>query len=295
MTEAEGVYTATVSDWAGKYFAIAPTKALNATLDGIEKWSRIVRPVTQGSDWEIDFANYDGETENNENGKVWMIGASNAADVTISYAPQYGTFAITNSIECAMNEYGYATYSNAKKYMVEGATANFVKVPETSAVLVPQAEGAILPAMIGAGKGCGIIISAEAGDTYYIKSVNQGDDAVDSSENLLAGSGDGSYDITGNFGNDPYTAYIFAAPNGKVGFYILNGDDSTLPAHKAFLAAPVSAGVRDFIGFEDVTTGVESVHSSQFIVHSYYNLNGQRVAQPTKGLYIVDGKKVVIK
>ena len=27
----------------------------------------------------------------------------------------------------------------------------------------------------------------------------------------------------------------------------------------------------------------------------YYNLAGQRVAQPTKGLYIVNGKKVVIK
>ena len=26
-----------------------------------------------------------------------------------------------------------------------------------------------------------------------------------------------------------------------------------------------------------------------------YNLNGQRVNQPTKGLYIVNGRKVVIK
>ena len=27
----------------------------------------------------------------------------------------------------------------------------------------------------------------------------------------------------------------------------------------------------------------------------FYNLNGQRVNQPTKGLYIVNGKMVVIK
>ena len=26
-----------------------------------------------------------------------------------------------------------------------------------------------------------------------------------------------------------------------------------------------------------------------------YNLSGQRVSQPTKGLYIVNGKKVVLK
>jgi hypothetical protein len=29
--------------------------------------------------------------------------------------------------------------------------------------------------------------------------------------------------------------------------------------------------------------------------NNYYNLNGQRVSQPKKGLYIVNGKKVVIK
>lgn len=29
--------------------------------------------------------------------------------------------------------------------------------------------------------------------------------------------------------------------------------------------------------------------------YQYYNLNGQRVAQPTKGVYIVNGKKIIIK
>ena len=29
--------------------------------------------------------------------------------------------------------------------------------------------------------------------------------------------------------------------------------------------------------------------------NTYYNMAGQRVANPTKGLYIVNGKKVIIK
>jgi len=29
--------------------------------------------------------------------------------------------------------------------------------------------------------------------------------------------------------------------------------------------------------------------------HKYYNLQGQRVANPTKGVYVVDGKKVMVK
>ena len=48
--------------------------------------------------------------------------------------------------------------------------------------------------------------------------------------------------------------------------------------------------------FDDETTGINTAKGSQFTVNGeYYNLRGQRVAQPTKGLYIVNGKKVVIK
>ena len=40
---------------------------------------------------------------------------------------------------------------------------------------------------------------------------------------------------------------------------------------------------------EDVRGKMEDVRGE------YYNLAGQRVAQPTKGLYIINGRKVVIK
>ena len=47
---------------------------------------------------------------------------------------------------------------------------------------------------------------------------------------------------------------------------------------------------------DDITTGVEGLKNSNTEeLKSYYNLNGQRMAQPTKGLYIVNGRKVVIK
>lgn len=42
------------------------------------------------------------------------------------------------------------------------------------------------------------------------------------------------------------------------------------------------------------TAGIEIVSNAK-AAQTYYNLAGQRVAAPTKGLYIVDGKKVVMK
>ena len=48
---------------------------------------------------------------------------------------------------------------------------------------------------------------------------------------------------------------------------------------------------------DDITTGISAIeHSTLNIEQSeVYNLNGQRVSQPTKGLYIENGKKVIVK
>ena len=42
-------------------------------------------------------------------------------------------------------------------------------------------------------------------------------------------------------------------------------------------------------------TGIDAISQQPAADTRYYNLAGQRVAQPTKGLYIVNGKKVILK
>ena len=52
------------------------------------------------------------------------------------------------------------------------------------------------------------------------------------------------------------------------------------------------------IAFDDETTGVQELKNSKIDglqTGVCYNLKGQRVSQPTKGLYIVNGKKVIMK
>ena len=57
------------------------------------------------------------------------------------------------------------------------------------------------------------------------------------------------------------------------------------------------ASARVTMSFGDETTDVKELKSSRVEeLKSYYNLKGQRVEAPVKkGLYIRDGKKVVIK
>ena len=41
--------------------------------------------------------------------------------------------------------------------------------------------------------------------------------------------------------------------------------------------------------------GINAVNSEEIKDNNYYDLSGRRVMQPTKGLFIVNGKKVVIE
>lgn len=80
-------------------------------------------------------------------------------------------------------------------------------------------------------------------------------------------------------------------PNGE----IMKGSDSaTLKAMRGYLTASAEAHLSIFI--EDTTTGITTVLSSKdFETENVYNLNGQKVNKAQKGLYIVNGRKVVKK
>jgi len=68
-----------------------------------------------------------------------------------------------------------------------------------------------------------------------------------------------------------------------------------VPAGKAYLALTSAPGART-LSLDDETTGVQELKNSRIEkLKSYYDLQGRKVAQPTKGLYIVNGKKVIIK
>ena len=113
-----------------------------------------------------------------------------------------------------------------------------------------------------------------------------------------------------NLGDDtPY--YSLGRLNGAIGFYKYKSNGSstiTLGANKAYLdtTVPVNSSkgfrlvfndnddpndpvVSDDGGFVD---GINEVHATGEDV--FYNLNGSRVNTPRKGIYIVNGKKVVV-
>ena len=167
---------------------------------------------------------------------------------------------------------GFATFNADKAINVDGIlTAYAAKYDGAKLVLTPVT-------MIPAKEG--VIIEATSG-TYTIPAVNT---AEPLDNDLLVSDGT----VTGDG-----TIYVLAKKDKGVGFYKLASGDK-VPAGKAYLTIPASAP--DFLGFDGGTTSI----SEKTVVKNnadgeFYNLAGQRVAQPTKGLYIVNGKKYIVK
>ena len=94
----------------------------------------------------------------------------------------------------------------------------------------------------------------------------------------------------------PTGSYILTLKDGVTAFRKADGSTNTVAANHAYLTADgAGASILD-IDFGN-TTGISTtlVNSEKRIVNSVYDLQGRKVAQPTKGLYIVNGKKVIIK
>ena len=90
------------------------------------------------------------------------------------------------------------------------------------------------------------------------------------------------------------TMYVLNNGTNGVGFYKLTAG-KTLGVGKAYLTYS-GGGSSNFFSFEEETTSID-VRSKMEEVRDdvFFDLNGRRVMNPTKGLYIVNGKKVVIK
>ncbi len=130
--------------------------------------------------------------------------------------------------------------------------------------------------------GTGVILKGAAAD-YTLQPTTEATDDITGNE-LLVSNGT----VTGDG-----TIYVLGQNSeGKVGFGLLKTGE-VLAAGKAYLK--ISDASRSFIDIDDNVTGIQQVKGSKSQVESYYNLNGQRVAQPTKGVYIVNGKKIIIK
>ena len=183
---------------------------------------------------------------------------------------------IGNGRTIIVGDAGYSTFSTDKAIDVTGfVTAYGAKYDGSKIVLTEVTE-------IPANKG--VVVEA-AEDIYAVPTIASAE-SIDAVNDLLVSDGSATSNGTNYF--------ALGKKDDKVGFMKVAAD-VVIPKGKAYLYLETPPFAREFIGFDDETTGIESVKQQAKADNQYFNIAGQRVAQPTKGLYIVNGKKVIIK
>ena len=176
---------------------------------------------------------------------------------------------------------GYATLGYPVALDLTGIEAYTAAVSGDKVVLT-SVKGKKIPANTG-------IILEGSGNVTIPPTTDATDDITGNDLKVSDGT------VTGDGTGEGGTIYVLADGGNGVGFYLLKSGLKVL-AGKAYLNTGSGSPSPSFIGIGDDTTGIDEVSSKTEEVRSdYFDLQGRRVAQPTKGLYIVNGKKVIVK
>ena len=249
--------------------------SINSNTDGLIP-IELPNNGTIRSDWRIDTNNYligyKIILKGNAQSYFSTKGIKGTSEITAVSAPavvstsSYATFAANADLDF--------TKSNIKAYIAkakdDGTGVTFDRVYK-------------IPA------GTGVLLYKDGGAEEAIPVTTESTEDVTNNV-FVRGEGVAVASVVGNMYN-----YILNKVDNVVGFYKAAGQK--VAKNRAYIQVESASFAKDFIsmpGFDDSTTGVNEVNGSGLMVNGpVYDLQGRRVEKPGKGLYIVNGKKVL--
>ena len=279
-----------------KYLALtSASNAIHASTDASANGSK----WTITNDFQLTNVGYDDRVLKYNSGDPRFACYTSGQQTAVLFVKAGSDVSTTVSIAsaCTDGEKYYGTYSNDKAFRVpEDLTVSAIGISDGKLVVTDYTAGDVVKA------NTGVMISSTKAGTHNL--ILTESDGTEISGNCLKASGNTGIDADGMSTAAPDCKYYRLtmhnpATDNKIGFWwgAPDGAAFDVVANKAYLAVPVAAARSGFNLFgDDDTTGIEELKNSKTEeLKSYYNLNGQRIANPSKGLYIVNGKKVIIK
>lgn len=184
------------------------------------------------------------------------------------------TLEAVTSLPVTITSARWATlYSPVALAIPSGVTAYTVTDGETAVTMREITDG-IIPANVG------VMLSGEA-NTYEFA--------------ISTKNGTASSDLTGVVAaaNRPEGSYILSGGSHGVGFY--KDGPTTVAGFKAYLPASTSGSSVKTFRFADAD-GINAMNEHWTLDNAeIFNIAGQRLSKPAKGVNIVNGKKIIVK
>ena len=256
----------TVSFTADKKYTMSST--IN-TVDG-STWHYSYTNDYEGTSIDLTSYDYIQAALSVENAWLDVLSEGYSAIGAAIGATGWGTFASDYNLD-------FTGITDIEAYKVTGATGSAIDKAQLTGI-VPAGTPMLLNAPSGAGTYT-VPVATSAGTPITGNCLLRGTGA--------AVSQDGSYD-----------RYVLVNDGGAKFKKILS-NPATVAANRAYLQFTAGSPSRDILSIDGGdATGINMVNGEGLKVNGtevYYNLQGQRVLYPTKGLYIVNGKKVIVK
>ena len=321
---AQGWFTDIPRSGVGQYNNFAVRTNLNSSKNGVERYTSNVY-TTAGTyalyqKVTLPAGNYSFDANafaSNASTIVMAAGSTEGDAVTATDFTAYTVdFTVASEAETKMGIKISATGTNACNWMAITEIKLYKEASSVSGTIPSSGYGSLASAYgldfanatVSSGTLTAYVVTKTTTEAVTLSSV---DELPANSGVILKGTAGATYSIpvkadAAYAGTNLLSAAVTATDIEANTAYILQGGEfrlvsaaSTVPAGKAYLLksnVPSGARAMKFVFEEDETTGISSMQNSQSTMHrEVYNLNGQRVAQPAKGLYIVDGRKVIVK
>lgn len=258
-----GTYQLTVGLWGGK-----DTQNFKLNDGGEEPWTipftgsfqDVSKELVLKAETEISIPNSDAA-----NGRCldYVLIQKTAEPVSVS-AIKFATYVPTCNV---------VVPAEAKVYTAK------VNEAKSAVVLTEVPAGSVI------AKGTPVLVGAEAGSYTFEASAGEAT-AVDGNDLKAA---------TADTKGDGSTIYALVEQDGKAVFAPLKEGVAVSLGH-AYLELPAASATRFYsIQFGGETTGINEVNAAAKADGAYYTLQGVKTSKAAKGIYIHNGKKVVIK
>ena len=200
-----------------------------------------------------------------------------------TYATQSNTFRyLPKTVTAAKIATLYLPYEVA---IPSGASAYYCKGSDNqSYISLAQLTGGVIPA------NTPVIVTSENAADFNFLGNGGSTDAISGINGVLKGA---ASDITNETNKYLTLGQKTNSSPAEYGFYTYTGDK--IAANTCYIEKSAATAKTITLSFDGGTTTIDAATATaEPAMKVYYDLQGRRVLNPTKGLYIVNGKKVVI-
>ena len=230
-----------------------------------------------------------------------IIGSADKDKAYIKYATYSQSYPVDYNLNAILNGTAVTAYSVSAKYLSNATSVNFTELPDNQSA---SYEGVILKT------------SGNLGESHPIFTTDVNSDPQKLTNNALVGTGDKGteFETAKQTGCQNYilaTKYFHLDKDENPSGNVIDGDQQCFykwvkgnaKSNLAYLRLqnPSNANAAKTVIYLDWfgdTTGIHGMTAPSQVTSgkTYYTLDGRKVTSPTqKGIYIINGKKIIIK